>query len=92
MAAGEAKNARRDLPKATSEMYLVTICLYVVTAILVSFCVRWDDPMLQSYNSPSGYVGASNSPFIIAMTRGGMGKKIANAYKALFFLSAVAAM
>jgi amino acid permease len=73
-------------------MYVVTIGLYVVTAILVSFCVSWDDPMLQSYNSPSGYVGASNSPFIIAMTRGGMGEKVANTYKALFFLSAVTTM
>jgi len=88
VAAGEAKNPRRDLPKATSQMYILTIGLYVVTAILVSFCVSWDDPMLESYNSSAGYVGASNSPFIIAMVRGGMGEKAVNTYKALFFLSA----
>ena len=91
-AAGEARNARRDLPKATSQMYVLTIGLYVVTVVLLSFCVSWDDPMLQAYNSPAGYVGASNSPFIVAMTRAGMGEKVTNTYKALFFISAATTM
>jgi len=73
-------------------MYLLTIGLYVVTSILVSFVVSWDDPMLQSYNAPAGYVGASNSPFIIAMMRAGMSQKVINTYKALFFLSAATTM
>lgn len=92
VAAGEAKNARRDLPKAASQMYIYTIGMYVFTAVLLSFCVSWDDPMLQSYNSPAGYVGASNSPFIVAMTRAGLSRKVIKAYKALFFLSALTTM
>lgn len=89
VAAGEAKNARRDLPKATSQMYILIIGLYIVSAILLSFCVSWDDPMLQAYNSPAGYVGASNSPFIVAMMRAGMSGAVLTIYKGLFFVCAI---
>lgn len=73
-------------------MYILTIGVYIISSTLVSSCVSWDDPMLQSYNGPAGYVGASNSPFIIAMVRAGMGTKVVNTYKALFFLSAATTM
>jgi yeast amino acid transporter len=88
--AGEAKDARRDLPVATRRMYLITIFLYVVSAIIVSSNVGYDDPQLEPYNGVPKTVSSSNSPFIIAIRNSNLAAKshFEAAYKAFFFVSA----
>ena len=86
--AGEAKNARRDLPNATSYTYIITIALYLISALTVSFNVGYDDPYLPTYGSVSGKESSNNSPFIIAMTRSTLNKQVGETFKWLFFVSA----
>jgi len=88
--AGEAKDARRDLPVATRRMYLITIFLYVISAIIVSSNVGYDNPKLEPYNGVPKSVDSSNSPFIIAINDSKLVAKhrFEVAYKAFFFISA----
>jgi amino acid permease len=88
VAAGEAKNARRDLPKATSYTYIITIILYFISALVVSFNVGYDDPELSTYGSLNGAYTSTISPFIIAMNRSTLSKQVAATFKWFFFFSA----
>lgn len=72
-----------------NQMYIFTIILYTITALIVSFVVPWYDPELQSYGSLQGSLASGESPFIIAMRRSGIGKGFTNSYKFFFFFSAV---
>lgn len=71
--AGEAKYPRRDLPKASRRVYLVTILLYLISGILIAFNVPYTDPnLLPLSNTNSKIVTGAHSPFIIAINGAGM--------------------
>jgi amino acid permease len=86
--AGEAKNARKDLPRATSWTYVVTIFLYFISTLIVSFNVGYDDPALATYDRINGVTSAYNSPFIISMRRSALSNEFVTVFKWCFFVSA----
>jgi yeast amino acid transporter len=71
--AGEAKYPRRDLPKASRRVYLVTILLYLFSAILIAFNVPFTDPNLLSLSDTNiDDVTGARSPYIIAINNAGI--------------------
>lgn len=88
IAAGEAKYPRRDLPWASRWTYLITIFLYIVSTLLVSFNVPYNDNSLQGINDTTtkSSLGNAHSPFIIAVQGRSWG--MARALNALFIVSA----
>ncbi|KAJ7122736.1 amino acid permease/ SLC12A domain-containing protein [Mycena epipterygia] len=67
IAAGEAKNPRRNLPKAIKRVYIRILLFYIGGVIIVGLLVPSNDPGL---NLGSGT--AASSPFVIAITRSGI--------------------
>ncbi|KAJ7507461.1 amino acid permease [Mycena galericulata] len=67
IAAGEAKNPRRNLPKAIKRVYIRILLFYIGGVIIIGLLVPSTDPGL---NLASGT--AASSPFVIAITRSGI--------------------
>ena len=88
IAAGEAKYPRRDLPWASRWTYLVSIFIYLVSILLVSFNVPYNNQSLnQNDTSMKCHLGNGGSPFIIAALVK-MPRELAEAMNALFIISA----
>lgn len=71
VAAGEAENPRRNIPKAVRRVFWRIAIFYVLAIFLVSMCVSAEDPRLLNAISSSA-PGAAASPFVIAITNGGI--------------------
>ncbi|KAF7331999.1 Amino acid permease [Mycena kentingensis (nom. inval.)] len=67
IAAGEAKNPRRNLPKAIKRVYIRILLFYIGGVIIIGLLVPSSDPGL---NLNSG--DAASSPFVIAIKRSGI--------------------
>ncbi|KAI9741128.1 MAG: hypothetical protein M1834_002841 [Cirrosporium novae-zelandiae] len=66
--AGEAKYPRRDLPKASRRIYIFTMLLYLISAILIAFNVPFTHSGLISLSeSNSRAFTGKASPFIMAI-------------------------
>lgn len=67
IAAGEAKNPRRNLPKAIKRVYIRILLFYIGGTLIIGLLVPSNDPGL---NLKSGTAAAS--PFVIAIQRSGI--------------------
>ncbi|KAA1468647.1 amino acid permease [Dentipellis sp. KUC8613] len=67
IAAGEAKNPRRNLPKAIRRVYIRILLFYVCGVIIIGWLVPSNEPRL---NLSSGTAAAS--PFVIAIQNAGI--------------------
>ncbi|KAJ7937336.1 amino acid permease [Mycena leptocephala] len=67
IAAGEAKNPRRNLPKAIRRVYIRILLFYIGGVIIIGLLVPSDDDRL---NLSTGT--AASSPFVIAIQRSGI--------------------
>lgn len=65
--AGEAKNPRRNLPKAIKRVYIRIILFYILGVFIIGLLVPSNEPRL---NLGSGT--AASSPFVIAINRAGI--------------------
>ncbi|OQV02200.1 hypothetical protein CLAIMM_07436 [Cladophialophora immunda] len=71
VAAGECENPRRNIPKAVRRVFWRIAIFYVLAIFLISMCVSAKDPRLLNAISSSA-PGAAASPFVIAITNGGI--------------------
>ncbi len=67
IAAGEAKNPRRNLPKAIRRVYIRILLFYIGGVTVIGLLVPSNDPNL-GLNKGT----ASASPFVIAIKRSGI--------------------
>ncbi|KAJ7667693.1 amino acid permease [Mycena polygramma] len=67
IAAGEAKNPRRNLPKAIKRVYIRILLFYIGGVIVIGLLVPSNDPGLNLANGT-----AASSPFVIAIKRSGI--------------------
>jgi len=67
IAAGEAKNPRRNLPKAIRRVYIRILFFYIAGIWVISLLVPSNDPGLALSNGT-----AAASPFVIAIKRSGI--------------------
>jgi len=67
IAAGEAKNPRRNLPKAIKRVYIRILLFYIGGTAVIGLLVPSNDPGLAS-----GTGTALSSPFVIAIRRAGI--------------------
>ncbi|KAJ7047679.1 amino acid permease [Mycena alexandri] len=67
IAAGEAKNPRRNLPKAIRRVYIRILLFYMGGVIIIGLLVPSNDPGLNL-----GDGTAASSPFVIAIQRSGI--------------------
>jgi len=68
IAAGEAKNPRKNLPKAIKRVYIRILLFYIGGTAIIGLLVSPNDPLLQG--GQSGTAGAS--PFVVAITNAGI--------------------
>ncbi|KAG2356498.1 amino acid permease/ SLC12A domain-containing protein [Suillus spraguei] len=66
IAAGEAKNPRRNLPKAIRRVYIRILLFYVGGTLVIGLLVPFNNPLLK-LNS-----GTAKSPFVIAIETAGI--------------------
>ncbi|ETN46439.1 uncharacterized protein HMPREF1541_00623 [Cyphellophora europaea CBS 101466] len=71
VAAGEAENPRRNIPKAIRRVFWRILIFYVLAIFLVGLCVSSEDPRLLNAID-SGAAGVAASPFVIAIQNGGI--------------------
>jgi yeast amino acid transporter len=71
VAAGEAENPRKNIPKAVRRVFWRILFFYVLGALAIGVLVPYDDPKLLSAQH-SGAPGAAASPWVIAITRVGI--------------------
>jgi yeast amino acid transporter len=67
IAAGEAKNPRRNLPKAIRRVYIRILLFYIGGVIIIGLLVPSNDPGLALESGT-----AAASPFVIAIKRSGI--------------------
>jgi amino acid transporter len=67
MAAAEAKNPRRNLPKAIRRVYIRLLLFYIGGVFVIGLLVPSNNPLL-NVNSNN----ASASPFVIAINQAGI--------------------
>ncbi|KAI0801327.1 amino acid permease [Fomes fomentarius] len=67
IAAGEAKNPRRNLPKAIKRVYIRILLFYISGVTVIGLLVPSNDPGLHLTTSD-----AAKSPFVIAIKRAGI--------------------
>ncbi|KAF8211435.1 amino acid permease/ SLC12A domain-containing protein [Mycena galopus ATCC 62051] len=67
IAAGEAKNPRRNLPKAIKRVYIRILLFYIGGVIIIGLLVPSNSPGLSLSNGT-----AASSPFVIAIQRSGI--------------------
>ncbi|PSR74572.1 hypothetical protein PHLCEN_2v9749 [Hermanssonia centrifuga] len=67
IAAGEAKNPRRNIPKAIKRVYIRILLFYIGGVTIIGMLVPYTNPDLDLSESD-----AAKSPFVIAMTTAGI--------------------
>ncbi|EIW86544.1 amino acid permease [Coniophora puteana RWD-64-598 SS2] len=67
IAAGEAKNPRRNLPKAIRRVYIRILLFYIGGVIIIGLLVPSSDPRLSLNQST-----AAGSPFVLAISNAGI--------------------
>ncbi|OZJ02700.1 hypothetical protein BZG36_04603, partial [Bifiguratus adelaidae] len=73
IAAAEAKNPRRSLPRAIKSVYIRILLFYIVGVLIIGLLVPSDDPALNLSGVNAKNKGtAAASPFVIAITRAGI--------------------
>lgn len=65
LAAAETENPRKTLPKAAKQVCIRVVLFYIVSLLLITFLVPYDDGRLQNGSGPS------TSPFVIALSDAG---------------------
>ncbi|ORY82093.1 amino acid transporter [Protomyces lactucae-debilis] len=81
LAAAEAANPRRAMPKATKQVFWRITIFYVLSLFLVGLIVPFNDPRLTK-----GASKAARSPFVIAMQIGGI-KVLPSIFNAVILIS-----
>ncbi|KAH8113435.1 amino acid permease [Phellopilus nigrolimitatus] len=71
IAAGEAKNPRRNLPKAIKRVYIRILLFYIGGTFVIGLLVASNNPGLNL--TGSGAKTATGSPFVIAIKAAGIG-------------------
>ncbi|MCJ1415705.1 hypothetical protein MMC32_002037 [Xylographa parallela] len=71
VAAGEAENPRKNIPKAVRRVFWRILFFYVLGSLAIGVLVPYNDPNLLSAQS-SGASGAAQSPWVIAIYRAGI--------------------
>ena len=71
VAAGEAENPRKNIPKAVRRVFWRILFFYVLGSLAIGVLVPYNDPNLLSAQS-SGAAGAAQSPWVIAIYRAGI--------------------
>ncbi|KAF4615234.1 hypothetical protein D9613_002639 [Agrocybe pediades] len=66
MAAGEAKDPRRNLPSAFNGVFYRLACFFILGSLCVGIVVPYNDPDLLNAIS-NAHPGAGSSPYVIAM-------------------------
>ncbi|KAJ7283503.1 amino acid permease [Mycena rebaudengoi] len=72
IAAGEAKNPRRNLPKAIKRVYIRILLFYIGGVIIIGLLVPSSDPGLHLSDDSTAKGTAASSPFVIAIRRSGI--------------------
>ncbi|CAG7555273.1 unnamed protein product [Fusarium equiseti] len=89
MAAGEAENPRKILPRAFKTVFYRLTCFFVLGSLCVGILVPYDDPnMIAAFRD--GKSGAAASPYVIAMDRLGI-KVLPHIVNAMILVSAFSA-
>ncbi|EPS35951.1 hypothetical protein H072_10573 [Dactylellina haptotyla CBS 200.50] len=65
LAAAETANPRRSIPAATKKTYATLTSFYLISLLVITFIVPFDDPRLDGE-------GSSTSPFVIAIQSAGI--------------------
>lgn len=68
VAAGEAVNPRKNIPKATRRIFWRVLFFYVLGSFFIGVTVSSNDPQLTNDNAK----GAQSSPWVIAMVNSGI--------------------
>lgn len=71
VAAGEAENPRKNIPKAVRRVFWRILFFYVLGSLAIGVLIPYDDDRLLSAQS-SGAAGAAASPWVIAIYRAGV--------------------
>lgn len=71
VAAGEAENPRRNLPKALRRVFWRLVLFYVLGSLAVGVLVPYNNPALLQAIA-TGAPGAASSPWVIAIQRAGI--------------------
>ncbi|KAL1899522.1 hypothetical protein Sste5346_002923 [Sporothrix stenoceras] len=71
VAAGEAENPRKNIPKAVSRVFWRIIFFYVLGSLAISWLVAADDPRLLTAQA-DGAPGAAASPWVIGIQNVGI--------------------
>ena len=71
VAAGEAENPRRNIPKAVRRVFWRILFFYVLGALAIGVLVPFNDPHLLKAIK-TGAPGAARSPWVIALYRAGI--------------------
>ncbi|OJD18867.1 hypothetical protein AJ78_01122 [Emergomyces pasteurianus Ep9510] len=72
IAAGEAENPRRNIPKAVRRVFWRITVFYVLSTFLIGLCVSSKDPRLMNALAQHDTLSAAASPFVIAAENGGI--------------------
>ncbi|CCF56939.1 hypothetical protein KAFR_0B06430 [Kazachstania africana CBS 2517] len=68
--AAEAQNPRKNIPKAIKLTMYRIIIFYVITILLLTMCVAYNDPLLLKATGQS--TSAAASPFVVAIENSGI--------------------
>ena len=71
VAAGEAENPRKNIPKAVRRVFWRILFFYVLGSLCIGWLVPYNDPDLLSAQK-AGSSGAAQSPWVIAIYRAGI--------------------
>lgn len=71
VAAGEAENPRKNIPKAVRRVFWRILFFYVLGSLAIGVLVPYNDPSLLNAQS-AGAAGAAQSPWVIAIYRAGV--------------------
>ncbi|KAF3923428.1 hypothetical protein ABW21_db0206792 [Orbilia brochopaga] len=71
VAAGEAENPRKNIPKAVRRVFWRILFFYVLGTLAIGVLVPYNDPNLLAAQD-SGAPGAAQSPWVIAIDRAGI--------------------
>ncbi|KAI9729454.1 MAG: hypothetical protein M1834_006835 [Cirrosporium novae-zelandiae] len=71
IAAGEAENPRKNIPKAVRRVFWRILFFYVLGSLAVGVLIPYNDSRLLSAQA-SGAAGAAQSPWVIAIYRAGI--------------------
>ncbi|KIX04017.1 uncharacterized protein Z518_07570 [Rhinocladiella mackenziei CBS 650.93] len=71
VAAGEAEDPRRNIPKAVRRVFWRILFFYILGSLAIGVLVPYNDPNLLSAQE-NGEAGAAQSPWVIAIRRAGI--------------------